>query len=61
MSWETLYNFVVYNQTNISECEKYTRIDLLRSNTHDITRKKNGFLHTKPLYYDTHAFQKRNV
>jgi hypothetical protein len=61
ISWETPYNYVVYNQImirNWKTLKEYSYCVI----THTILQEKNlFFLHTKPLKYETHAFQKRNV
>jgi hypothetical protein len=62
MNWETLYNFIVYNQTiipNAKSIEKYTYCVV----THTISQeKKNGFLHTNKtvlIWYSGVSKEKR--
>jgi hypothetical protein len=44
-----------------SKCKTLTRMNFLRCNTHDMTRRKNFvFLLVLPLIYDTLAFRRRN-
>jgi hypothetical protein len=40
-----------YQPNYDSECEKLTRINLLRCNTHDLTRKINSFFYKQNRWY----------